>query len=78
MRKVWFNAKAMASRSAYEGYIKWIAIHLSKLEEYTLWWNGGTIWEMLRDEVQFNHEDVHITLQAMILTLYNDISLDNV
>jgi hypothetical protein len=62
-RTIWFNAEAMALRSAHEGCIKWIAVHPTKSEGYTLWWNGGTIREMIREEVLYNHESVHITLQ---------------
>ena len=62
-----FNAEAMALRSAHEGCIKWIAVHPSINEGYTLWWNGGTIREMMRDEALYNREDVHLTLQAAIL-----------
>jgi hypothetical protein len=54
-----FNAEAMALRSTHEGCIKWIAVHPTKSEGYTLWWNGGTIWD-------------HITLQAAILIDSND------
>jgi hypothetical protein len=32
-----------------------------------LWWNGGTIWEMMRDEALYICESVHLTLQAAIL-----------
>jgi hypothetical protein len=66
-QKVWFNAKAMALRSTHEGCIKWITVHPIKSEGYTLWWNGETIREMMRDEERYNREDVHITLQAAIL-----------
>jgi hypothetical protein len=41
VQKVRFNTEAMALRSAHEGYIKWIAVHPTELEGYTLWWNGG-------------------------------------
>jgi hypothetical protein len=71
-QRVWFNAEAMALRSAHEGYIKWIAVHPTKSEGYTLWWNGGTIWEMIRDEALYNRESVHIILQAAILIDSND------
>jgi hypothetical protein len=67
VQKVRFNAEAMTLRSVQEDCIKWIAVHPTEPEGYTLWWNGGTIREMLRDEAQFNREDVHITLQAAIL-----------
>jgi hypothetical protein len=67
VQKVRFNAEVMALRSAHEVCIKWIAVHPTEPERYTLWWNGGTIREMLRNEAQFNREDVHITLQAAIL-----------
>jgi hypothetical protein len=65
-QRVQFNAEATALRSAHEGCIKWIAVHPTKSEGYTLWWNGGTIWEMIRDEALYNRESVHITLQAAI------------
>jgi hypothetical protein len=67
-----FNAEAMALRSAHEGYIKWIAVHPTKLEGYTLWWNGGTIREMITEEALYNRENVYITLQAAILIDSND------
>jgi hypothetical protein len=67
VQKVRFNAEAMALQSAHKSCIKWIAVHPSKPEEYTLWWNSRTILEMLRDEVRFNREDVHITFQVAIL-----------
>ena len=66
-QKIRFNIKAMALRSVHEGCIKWIAVHPIKLEGYTLWWNGGTIREIMRDEERYNCESVHIILQAMIL-----------
>ena len=66
-RAIRFNAEAMALRSAHEGCIKWIAVHPSKNEGYTLWWNGGTLREMLRDEALYNRESIHLTLQAAIL-----------
>jgi hypothetical protein len=72
VQKVWFNAEAMALQSAHQGYIKWIAVHPTKFEGYSLWWNGGTIWEMMRDEERFNCEDIHITLQAAVLTNSRD------
>ena len=62
----------MALRSAHEDCIKWIAVHPTKSEEYTLWWNGGTIWEMIKDEALYNGESVYITLQAAILIDSND------
>jgi hypothetical protein len=62
----------MALRSAHEGCIKWIAVHPTKSEGYTLWWNGRTIQEMIRDEALYNRESVHITLQAAILIDSND------
>jgi hypothetical protein len=70
--RVQFNAEAMALRSTHEGGIKWIAIHPTKSEGYSLWWNGGTIQEMMKDEEQFNLESVHITFQAAFLTDSND------
>jgi hypothetical protein len=66
-RTVQFNVEAMALRSTHEGCIKWIVVHPTKSEGYTLWWNGGTIREMIREEALYNHESVHITLQAVIL-----------
>jgi hypothetical protein len=57
VQKVRFNAEAMAMQSTHEGCIKLIAVHPTKLEGYTLWWNGGTIQEMLRDEARFNRKD---------------------
>jgi hypothetical protein len=66
-QKVRFNTEAMALRSAHEGCIKWITVHPTKSEGYSLWWNGGTIWEMIKDEERFNRESVHITLQAAFL-----------
>lgn len=62
-----FNAEAMALRSAHEGCIKWIAVHPSNNEGYTLWWNGGTIREMIRAEASYNREDVEATLHAAFL-----------
>ena len=35
-RTIWFNIETMALQSAHEGYIKWIAVHPTKLEGYTL------------------------------------------
>jgi hypothetical protein len=66
-QKVRFNAEAMALRSAHKGCIKWIAVHTTKSEGYSLWWNGGTIREMMKDEEQFNSESIHITFQAVFL-----------
>jgi hypothetical protein len=57
----------MALRSDHEGCIKWIAVHPTVSEGYTLWWNGRTIREMIRDEALYNRESVLITLQAAIL-----------
>ena len=36
-RIVQFNTEAMALRSTHEGCIKWITIHPTKSEGYTLW-----------------------------------------
>jgi hypothetical protein len=52
VRTIRFNVEAMALRSAHEGFIKWIAVHPTKSEEYTLW-NGGTIREMIRGEALY-------------------------
>jgi hypothetical protein len=71
-QRVLFNAEAMALRSAHEGCIKWIVVHPTKSEGYTLWWNGGTIWEIIRDEALYNRQSIHITLQAAILIDSND------
>jgi hypothetical protein len=71
-RTVRFNAEAMALRSAHKDCIKWIAVHPTKSEGYTLWWNGGTIWEMIREEALYYCESVHFTLQATILIDSND------
>ena len=59
-----FKAEEMALQFAYKDCIKWIVVHPTKSEGYTLWWNGGTIQEMIRVEVLYNCESVHITLQA--------------
>jgi hypothetical protein len=66
-QKVQFNTEAMALQSAHEGCIEWIAIYPIKSEGYNLWWNRGTIREMMKDEERFNCKSVHITLQAVIL-----------
>jgi hypothetical protein len=71
-RTIRFKAEAMALRSAHEGCIKWIAIHPTKSKGYTLWWNRGTIREMIKEEALNNRESVHITLQAAILIDSND------
>jgi hypothetical protein len=71
-QRIRFNAEVMALRSAHEGYIKWIAVHPTKSEGYTLWWNGGTIQEMMRHEAQYNRKGVYITLQAAFLIDSND------
>jgi hypothetical protein len=71
-RTIQFNVEAMALRSAHEGCIKWIAVHPTLSEGYTLWWNGRTIREMIREEALYNRESVHITLQAAILINSND------
>jgi hypothetical protein len=62
----------MALRSTHEDCIKRIVVHPTKSEGYTLWWNGGTIREMMRDEALYNRESVHLTLQAAILINSND------
>ena len=62
----------MALQSTHEGCIKWIAVHPTKLEGYTLWWNGRTIRKMIRNEALYNRESVHITLQIVILIDSND------
>ena len=67
-----FNAKAMALLFAYNGCIKWIVVHPSKPEVYTLWSNGGTIKEMLSTKMQFNCKDVYIIFWIVILTQSND------
>jgi hypothetical protein len=71
-RSIRFNAEALALRSAHEGCIKWIAIHSERNEGYTLWWNGGTLREMLNDEASFHRQDVQITLHAAYLQLSRD------
>ena len=71
-QRVQFNAEAMALRSAHEGCINWIVVHPTISEGYTLWWNGRTIREMMKDEVQYNCESVHITLQVVFLIDSND------
>jgi hypothetical protein len=62
----------MTLRSAHEDCIKWIAVHPTKSEGYTLWWNGGTIREMMKDEAQYNRESIYIILQAAFLIDSND------
>jgi hypothetical protein len=71
-QRILFNAEAMALRSSHEGCIKWIAGHPTKSEGYTLWWNRGTIQEMIRDKALINRTSIHITLQAVILIDSND------
>jgi len=39
--------EALASLCKHPGVIKFLAIHIETMEAYTLWWNGGTLWEML-------------------------------
>jgi hypothetical protein len=62
VQTVRFNAEAMALRSAHEGCIKWITVHPTKSEGYTL----------IREEALYNRESVHITLQVAILIDSND------
>ena len=41
-----FN-EAMAMRIAHPGVIRFVAIHATKYEGYSFWWNGGTLRSML-------------------------------
>ena len=52
-RTALFNAEALAVRSPHRGCIKWIAVHHSKEEGFTHWWNGGTIRNILQDDNKF-------------------------
>jgi hypothetical protein len=45
-RKQWL-VEALACPCKHLGVIKFLAIHKDHMEAYTLWWNGGTLWEML-------------------------------
>jgi hypothetical protein len=39
--------EALASPCEYSSVIKFLTIHLKTMEAYTLWWNDGTLWEIL-------------------------------
>jgi hypothetical protein len=56
----------------HEGYITWIMVYPFKYNSYMLWWNGGTIREMLNDENWFNYESIDITFYKMVLTYSNN------
>jgi len=39
--------EALTCMCEHLGVIKFLAIHIENMEAYTLWWNGGTLWEVL-------------------------------
>jgi len=39
--------EALACPCEHPSVIKFFAIHIKTMEAYTLWWNGGTLQEML-------------------------------
>jgi hypothetical protein len=39
--------EALACSCEHLGVIKFLTIHIETMEAYTLWWNGGTFWEIL-------------------------------
>ncbi len=39
--------EALASLCEHPSVIKFLTIHIETMEAYTLWWNGGTLWELL-------------------------------
>jgi hypothetical protein len=41
------SMKALVYLCEHLSVIKFFAIHVETMKVYTLWWNGGTLWEML-------------------------------
>ena len=53
-----FNAEALAVRSPHRGCIKWVAVHHTREEGFTLWWNGGTIRNILADDNKYGEDPI--------------------
>jgi hypothetical protein len=47
--------EVLASPCEHPSVIKFLAIHVETMEAYTLWWNGGTLWEMLDYNTKYSH-----------------------
>ena len=82
-KKAQFEAEALALRFPHKGCIKWIAVHFTRNEGFTLWWNGGTIWQMLNDDTKLasNVKDILTTrslqpgFDANLVTLARRVEL---
>ena len=48
LAKLEHNTESMAVRIPHDGVIRFLAVHTTRNEGYTYWWNGGTLREMLR------------------------------
>jgi hypothetical protein len=57
------SVEALACPCEHLGVIKLLAIHTETMEAYTLWWNGGTIQEILDYNTKYSPiMDNHILL----------------
>jgi hypothetical protein len=54
VNKQW-SMEVLASPCKQPSVIKFLAIHVKTMEAYTLWWNGGTLWEMLDYNTKYCH-----------------------
>jgi hypothetical protein len=48
------SVEALACPCKHQGLIKFLAIHTKTMETYTLWWNGGTLQEMLDYNMKYS------------------------
>ncbi len=46
--------EALACPCEHLGVIKFLTIHTITMEAYTLWWNGGTLQEMLDYNMKYS------------------------
>ncbi len=46
--------KALACPCEHPSVVKVLVIHSETMEVYTLWWNGGTLWEMLDYNMKYS------------------------
>lgn len=62
-----FEAEALAIRFPHRGCVKWLAVHNERSEGFTLWWNGGTLRQMLNSDTRYA-TNVNDTIQAAMMT----------
>jgi hypothetical protein len=47
--------EGLASPWKHPNVIKFLAIHIKTMEAYKLWWNGGTLQELLDYNMKYSH-----------------------